>query len=35
MHYFYHFVEKNEKNKKQKSGIYIVQFYIILSSQEK
>lgn len=35
MHYFYHFVEKNEK--KQKSGIpvYIVQFYIILSSQEK
>ena len=34
MHYFYHFVEKNEK-KKQKSGICIVQFYIILSSQEK
>ena len=33
MHYFYHFVEKNEK--KKKSGIYIVQFYIILSSQEK
>ena len=33
MHYFYNFVEKNEK--KQKSGIYIVQFYIILSSQEK
>ena len=33
MHYFYHFVGKNEK--KQKSGIYIVQFYIILSSQEK
>lgn len=32
MHYFYHFVEKNEK---QKSGIYIVQFYITLSSQEK
>ena len=34
MHYFYYFVEKNEKTK-QKSGIYIVQFYIILSSQEK
>lgn len=33
MHYFYHFVEKNEK--KQKSGMYIVQFYITLSSQEK